>query len=203
MDVQGANAARPYVRKAGAEYTTLVDSENVLADLLGLTVVPNIHLIDERGIFRGVAAGREAVEVWVSQPSSEAVPADVVVIDAVDRLRALEEIVRWVPGDARGRMALGDLYNDTGRPGDALSAYEASIAAEELPLAHFRMAGLLLKQGRRDEAIEHLRRAARMDPENYVVRKQLWAVEAPERFYSGPVDFDWQAEQMRREEAQD
>ena len=37
-----------------------------------------------------------------------------------------------------------------------------------------------------------------MDPENFVVRKQIWAVRYPERFYP-VIDFDWQAEQLRRE----
>ncbi len=33
-------------------------------------------------------------------------------------------------------------------------------------------------------------------PENRIVRKQIWAIENPERFYEGMVDFDWQKEQI-------
>jgi len=32
-------------------------------------------------------------------------------------------------------------------------------------------------------------------------RKQLWAVEHPEAFYSGPVDFEWQ-KRRRQEDAE-
>lgn len=35
----------------------------------------------------------------------------------------------------------------------------------------------------------------------WLIRKQLWAIETPEAFYEGNVDFEWQKEQMAREEA--
>ncbi len=34
------------------------------------------------------------------------------------------------------------------------------------------------------------------DPENFVIRKRLWAVEHPERFYEGAVDFAWPRAQL-------
>ena len=41
---------RAYVERAGATFTTLVDSENVLSDLYGFRAIPNGFLIDEQGI---------------------------------------------------------------------------------------------------------------------------------------------------------
>jgi len=38
-----------------------------------------------------------------------------------------------------------------------------------------------------------------MDPKNFIVRKQIWAIVHPDKFYSGDVDFDWQQIQMQRE----
>ncbi|OGG46437.1 MAG: hypothetical protein A3F84_15350 [Candidatus Handelsmanbacteria bacterium RIFCSPLOWO2_12_FULL_64_10] len=68
--------------------------------------------------------------------------------------------------------------------------------------ARFQLAVVLLEQGKREEAIAELKRAFRLDPENWLIRKQLWAVEHPEAFYSGPVDFDWQKRQRQEEDAE-
>ena len=35
-----------------------------------------------------------------------------------------------------------------------------------------------------------------LEPDNYIIRKQIWAVQNPDRFYSGDVDYAWQKEQM-------
>lgn len=35
-----------------------------------------------------------------------------------------------------------------------------------------------------------------LDPENWNMRKQLWAIENPDRFYGGEVDYAWQKEQI-------
>ena len=35
-------------------------------------------------------------------------------------------------------------------------------------------------------------------PDNFIIRKQIWAVEHPEKFYQGEIDYDWQQEQLER-----
>ena len=40
-----------------------------------------------------------------------------------------------------------------------------------------------------------------MDPQNWLIRKQLWAIETPEVSYEGDVDYGWQKEQISREDA--
>ncbi len=52
MDAQGADRARPYVERAAATFTTLVDSEDLLGHLLGFKAIPNGFLIDESGVVR-------------------------------------------------------------------------------------------------------------------------------------------------------
>ncbi len=56
-----------------------------------------------------------------------------------------------------------------------------------------------LAAGRRDEAVTLWRRARALDPGNFVIRKQIWAVEHPEKFYP-QIDFEWQKELMARGE---
>ena len=56
----------------------------------------------------------------------------------------------------------------------------------------------LLHAGDREGALRSWREALAADSENYVIRKQIWAVEHPERFYP-TIDFAWQEEQLARE----
>ena len=67
--------------------------------------------------------------------------------------------------------------------------------------ARFQLAIVLLEKGKRADAITELKRAFRLDPQNWIIRKQLWAIEHPEAFYEGDVDYGWQKEQQAREDA--
>jgi hypothetical protein len=58
----------------------------------------------------------------------------------------------------------------------------------------------LLRQGDRAGAAEAWREALRADPDNYVIRKQIWAIEHPERFYP-TIDWAWQKAQLARDRA--
>lgn len=68
--------------------------------------------------------------------------------------------------------------------------------------ARFQLAIVLLERGKRIEATAELKRAFRLDPQNWIIRKQLWAIEHPEAFYEGDVDYNWQKEQQAREDAE-
>ena len=82
-------------------------------------------------------------------------------------------------------------------------AVPAELTPEEKEAdARFQLAIVLLGQGKKDEAIAELKRAFRLDPKNWLIRKQLWAIETPEAFYKGNVDYGWQKEQMAREDAE-
>jgi hypothetical protein len=53
-------------------------------------------------------------------------------------------------------------------------------------------------RGHPDEAIAHWREALRLDPDNFLIRSQIWALEHPERFYPA-VDREWQELQLVKE----
>ena len=57
---------------------------------------------------------------------------------------------------------------------------------------HFQVAIALLQEGKKQEAIARLKEAVRLDPQNWLMRKQFWAIDAPEAFYTGEVNYDWQ-----------
>ena len=65
--------------------------------------------------------------------------------------------------------------------------------------ARFQLALVLLERAKRDEALVELKKAVVLDSQNWLIRKQMWAVETPEAFYAGNVDFAWQKEQQRIE----
>jgi hypothetical protein len=56
----------------------------------------------------------------------------------------------------------------------------------------------MFADGREPEALDTWRRALLIDPENFVIRSQIWAVEHPERFYP-VVDRAWQEQQLMKE----
>tara|TARA_A100001037_G_scaffold306796_1_gene355647 strand:- start:16388 stop:16948 length:561 start_codon:yes stop_codon:yes gene_type:complete len=45
-------------------------------------------------------------------------------------------------------------------------------------------------------ALEIWKQGIKIDPKNYIVRKQVWAIEYPEKFYSGEINYQWQKEQI-------
>lgn len=52
--------------------------------------------------------------------------------------------------------------------------------------------------GRAEEAVALWRSALDLDPDNFVIRSQIWAVEHPEHFYPA-VDREWQEQQLLKE----
>lgn len=52
--------------------------------------------------------------------------------------------------------------------------------------------------GRRDEALQIWRQALELDPDNFVIRSQIWAAEHPEHFWP-VVDREWQELQLVKE----
>ena len=52
--------------------------------------------------------------------------------------------------------------------------------------------------GDRQTAINRWREALSEDPDNFLIRKQIWAVENPERFYP-KIDWGWQKDVLARE----
>lgn len=60
----------------------------------------------------------------------------------------------------------------------------------------------LVQQGETVDAVRHWRQALHKDPENLVIRKQIWAAEHPEKFHP-VIDWDWQRAQLQQERAEE
>ena len=65
---------------------------------------------------------------------------------------------------------------------------------------HLQKAIAHLDRGERDAALDELQKGSALDPDNWLIRKQGWAVENPEAFYEGEVDYQWQKAQIESDE---
>ena len=63
---------------------------------------------------------------------------------------------------------------------------------------HFERGLALYHAGQTEKAATVWRDGIALDPENWNMRKQLWAIENPDKFYSGKVDYSWQREQVEQ-----
>lgn len=63
---------------------------------------------------------------------------------------------------------------------------------------HFLKGMSLYKLGELDSAAAEWRKGEESDPDNWLIRKQIWALENPDKFYSGVVDYNWQKEQISK-----
>ena len=110
----------------------------------------------------------------------------------IDQEEFREELTRWVETGAIPKSWIDS---------DNTTEIRELNGSEKEADARFQLAIILLEREKKDEAIIELKRAFRLDPKNWLIRKQLWAVELPEAFYDGNVDYTWQKEQMAREDA--
>ncbi len=102
----------------------------------------------------------------------------------IRRHETAEVLERW--------LSAGSPVTGGDEPKDSLGAGHAEAnAIFRDGLEHYRA-------GRTAEAIARWRQGLELDPANYLIRKQIWAVENPDKFYDGDVDYGWQREQTAR-----
>lgn len=141
----------------------------------------------------------------------------------VDRKGALWELYDFkvVPVqlyfDETGRL----VHRSSGAPeGEALAKLDEALKAPRKPAgelvaaassrpasAELREAARLfergvaaLEEGRENAALALWKRALAVDPENWLIRKQIWTLENPDVFWGGEeIDHGWQARRMASE----
>ena len=67
--------------------------------------------------------------------------------------------------------------------------------------ARFQLGLVLLEEGKKEEAMTEWRKALALDPKNWIIHKQIWAVEHPDKFYENGVDYGWQKAQLEAEKS--
>ena len=205
VDVQGPTVVTPWTEKFGVTFPVAVDTADVLGAALGMKAIPVSYLVDEVGIIRAIGSGpspelRARIEQVLAE-TPEAVRGNPRSIPSASSLEELRKLASRNPEDGQARLALAQALVRDGKLQEALSECAEAVALlPGDPMAHFTWGLVLLEQGQRQAALGHLRQARDLDPDNWRIRKQLWALENPERFYGEDgIDWDWQKRQIEAE----
>ncbi|MDQ3780735.1 MAG: thioredoxin family protein [Chloroflexota bacterium] len=105
---------------------------------------------------------------------------------SIDKPEDVEVVERFLRGEDPGPSPVQDV------------PYTLGPLERELVDSKLRLGRLLDSLNRREEAVTEWQAALRLDPENLVIRKQVWAAEHPEKFHP-TIDWDWQREQLKQE----
>jgi tetratricopeptide (TPR) repeat protein len=207
VDVQGSEAPRPYVKKFGVTFPVAVDPADVFGRAFGLKAIPESFFVDEVGIIRLHGGGPSAelqqkIAALLQEPIT-AVRSTMPRLASASAKVDLEKAVAAKPSDWKSRVALAGSLADEGKFADAVVQLES--AAKLQPGNSdilFVWGQVIFHQGQRGPALEKLKQARDRDPDNWRIRKQIWALEHPDKFYaSDSPDYGWQKEELAREKA--
>lgn len=196
---------QPYVELARASFPVAVDPGDLFGQAFGLKAIPVTFLVDEVGIVRlsGGGPNRELlaqIEEILEEPLSP-VRGQAPELPWAAAKPDLDQKVAEAPDDWPSRLALGRLLSNEGHRADAVKQFEAAarIRPQESSI-HFAWGLALLDQGDKESALAKLKQARDLDPSNWRIRKQIWAIEHPDKFYTGKSpDYAWQKAQIARE----
>ncbi|MBI4564788.1 MAG: TlpA family protein disulfide reductase [Planctomycetes bacterium] len=116
----------------------------------------------------------------------------------LSRTWGLKEIPFWAILDADGCVqAAGTTFEP--KAIEAAMKKRSTHARRRAPKASasypfeftVQQCGIFLSRARREDAVRSLEEAAKLDPENRLIRPQALAIMHPEKFYAGPIDEDW------------
>ena len=82
------------------------------------------------------------------------------------------------------------------------SLSEPTVKTDAEAAARFQLGLVLLEGGKKAEAMAEWRKALALDPNNWIIHKQIWAVENPDKFYKGAVNYGWQKAQLEAEKSE-
>jgi tetratricopeptide (TPR) repeat protein len=198
--------ARPYA--SDKPFATVVDSAGLLGRMFDFDVVPNGLFVDEQGVLRFIhiggfdirrpEVGPQVDALLATDFSHLAQPARLLSQEAAD-VEVLRVELVGDPNNAGLHFALGDALLRDGRLADAEAALHRAAELDVTDWsARFALGTAQYQQDRTEEALASWRAALALDPPNFTVRKQIWMVEHPEKFYP-TIDFGWQKEQLERE----
>ncbi|ARU41946.1 hypothetical protein CCB80_12690 [Armatimonadetes bacterium Uphvl-Ar1] len=114
-------------------------------------------------------------------------------------LATLEIALAHSPNDGDLHLRLGQTLIGQNRLEEAkphLEQARALLPKSPKPLAS--LATIAIQRNNKSEALKLLNQALKLDPHNYVIRKQRWLIQFPEKFHPS-IDWAWQREQVKKE----
>jgi tetratricopeptide (TPR) repeat protein len=210
MDTQGAEVAKRFTEAAGVTFPSAVDRAQGLWDLYGFPVVPNGFFVDEKGILRYAKIGDfdarnpadvAAIERLLAAPSAPQAtqPVSEYTRSIKEALQRAEEAVEREPENLDRRLTLAERRVEAKQDAQALRDFQSVLEKDpESTRALVGLATAYLDLEQKDKALSALRQASALDPGNWIIHKQIWAIEHPEQFYPA-INSKWQEEQLQQE----
>lgn len=209
MDGGGSDRPRSFVEEFGVTFPTLVDASGLLFRLYGFTAVPNGVYADEAGIIRfqlftGFSVDRadivEQLETLLATPAGAA-PAAPTVAQQPFEIEVMLEQAAAHRDDSHVQLGLAEAYLQEGESAHAAETFTRALELDEKSAgAAFGLGTALHQLGQTTAALAAWRRALRLEPDNFIIRKQIWRIEYPEKFYP-TIDYDWQQVKLAQEKA--
>jgi len=185
-----AGAARRSIERAQPEHPSLVDEAHLVAELFGVTNVPNGVWIDEDGMIVRPAEPAFPIRPNYLDAGAQAglPPRLAEMLEEAKKIRIEPEtyvtaLRDWVEHGAASRYAL--------EPEEVLSRSGSRGTDEALAAAHFELAEHLYRRGRQDDAVAHFREAHRLQPNNWTYKRQAWSLADPLQGPTALYDSDW------------
>ena len=209
MDGGGSEKPRAFVEASGVTFPTFVDASGLLFRLFGFTAVPNGVYVDETGIIRfqlftGFSVDRKDVvaqlETLLATPADD-VPATPTVAQQSFEVEVMLEQAASQGDDPHMQLGLAEALLQEGENEHAAEAFRRAFELDgESANAAFGLGTALQQLGQTSEALASWRQALQIEPDNFIIRKQIWRVEFPEKFYP-VIDYDWQKVKLAQEKA--
>jgi tetratricopeptide (TPR) repeat protein len=201
------DGARDFTVQSGCTFPMALDSRNLLNAILGVKTVTNAILLDEEGRLRwqhlhGFRLARPEMYTMaerVVDGDLEEFVADPGVVQESLEVESIQAELADRPDDPDYLLMLGDALGREGRGDEAISTYRRVLELRPTnPTAHYAIGSLLLAAGKKEDAVTAWRKGLAADPMNFTLRKQIWMVQYPDRFYP-EIDMRFQVEQIKKE----
>ena len=191
LDVNGAEAAAPWIDYAKPEHPSLIDAAHLLGELLGVVNVPSGIWVDEQG--------------RIVRPPEPAFPGRAVIAELPIPKEAPPRITEMMQEAAKMRIdpegyvaALRDWVARGAESTHALAPDEVIARSNPRPpevsraAACFELGQHLHRAGHTDSAVPWFREAHRLQPANWTYKRQAWELvdpvtQGPSEQYEG----DW------------
>ena len=116
-----------------------------------------------------------------------------------EALHQAEEAAKRDPKNLDLRLTLAERLVENKQDDRGLRDFQSVL--EINPKSTRALVGLAtayLDLGQKDKALSALRQASALDPGNWIIHKQIWAIEHPEQFYPA-INSKWQEQQLQQE----
>jgi Tetratricopeptide repeat len=189
LDTEGLAAARYFIERAEPEHPSLIDQGHLMDELFGVVNVPSGIWIDEEGMIVRPPEPAFPEKIGFRVPAGAA--------DLDPYIAGMLEETKRIRRDDRYVMALRD-WVDNGRespyaltPDEVVERSRPRPPDVGLAAAHFELGQHLWREGKRDDAIRHLREAHRLQPDNWTYKRQAWSSVNPVQAPSAEFEGDW------------